>query len=143
MAKITGMQRGRLCGEDAFRRLCWDLEAPHVEAWFAPAEQMIHQAIPPNAVADWDSTVIPRYGKQEDTAIGYNPVKPGRPSHHPLACVIGGTRLCLHMEWRKGNTVSSSVWVEAMEKVWRSPIAQQPIRPDCGDIDFVQDAIMV
>ena len=128
VAKITGMHKGRLCGEDAFRRLCRDLDSTQVEAWFAPAEQMIHHAIPPNAVADWDSTVIPRYGKQEDTAIGYNPQKPGRPSHHPLACVIGGTRLCLHMEWRKGNTVSSSGWVEAMEKVWRSPNAQHRIR---------------
>ena len=92
-------------------------------------------------MADWDSTVIPRYGKQEDTAIGYNPQKPGRPSHHPLACVIGGTRLCLHMEWRKGNTVSSSGWIEAMEKVWRSPIAQHRIRLNRGDIGFGQEAI--
>lgn len=61
-------------------------------------------------MADWDSTVIPRHGKQEDTAIGYNPQKPGSPSHHPLACVIGGTRLCLHMEWRKCNTVSANGW---------------------------------
>jgi hypothetical protein len=142
IAKITGMHKGRLCGEDAFRRLCWDLQAAQVEAWFAPTEQMIHHAIPPNAVADWDSTVIPRYGKQEDTAIGYNPQKPGRPSHHPLACVIGGTRLCLHMEWRKGNTVSASGWIEAMEKVWRSPIAQHRIRLNRGDIGFGQEAIM-
>jgi hypothetical protein len=142
IAKITGMHKGRLCGEDAFRRLCWDLQAAQVEAWFAPTEQMIHHAIPPNAVADWDSTVIPRYGKQEDTAIGYNPQKPGRPSHHPLACVIGGTRLCLHMEWRKGNTVSASGWIEAMEKVWRSPIAQHRIGLNRGDIGFGQEAIM-
>ena len=25
VAKITGMHKGRLCGEDAFRRLCADL----------------------------------------------------------------------------------------------------------------------
>jgi len=93
-------------------------------------------------VADWDFTVIRRYGKQEDDAIGYNPQKPGRPSHHPLACVIGGTRLCLHMEWRKGNTVSSSGWIEAMEKVWRSPLAQHRIRLNRGDIGFGQEPIM-
>ena len=142
VAKITGMHKGRLCGEDAFRRLCEKLDSAQVERWFAPAEQMIYHAIPPNCVADWDSTVIPRYGKQEDTAIGYNPQKPGRPSHHPLACVIGGTRLCLHMEWRKGNTVSSSGWVDAMEKVWRSPIAQHHIRLNRGDIGFGQEPVM-
>jgi hypothetical protein len=115
VARITGMHKGRLCGEDAFRRLCESLDNSQVEAWFAPAEQMIHHAMPPNCVADWDSTVVPRYGKQEDAAIGYNPQKPGRPSHHPLACVTGGTRLCLHMEWRKGNTVSASGWIEAIK----------------------------
>ena len=142
VAKITGMRKGRLCGEDAFRRLCAPLDASQVEAWFAPAEQMIHHALPHNAVADWDSTVVVRYGNQEDAAIGYNPQKPGRPSHHPLACVIGGTRLCLHMEWRKGNTVSASNWIEAMEKVWRSPIAQHRIRLNRGDLGFGQEPIM-
>jgi hypothetical protein len=142
VARITGMLRGRLCGEDAFRRLCADLGTAQVEAWFAPAEQMIHHAMPSGAVADWDSTVVPRYGKQEDAAIGYNPQKPGRPSHHPLACVIGGTRLCLHMEWRKGNTVSASGWIGAMEKVWRSPIAQHRIQLNRGDIGFGQEPVM-
>ncbi len=59
----------------------------------------------------WKPGLLPHYGKQKDTAIGYNPQKPGRPSHHPLACVIGGTRFCLRMEWRKGNTVSASAWM--------------------------------
>ena len=31
VAKITGMLKGRLCGEDAFRRLCCDLQASQVE----------------------------------------------------------------------------------------------------------------
>jgi hypothetical protein len=142
VANITGMRKGRLCGEDAFRRLCEELDAGQVEAWFAPAGQMIHHAMPPDAVADWDSTVVPRYGKQEDAAIGYNPRKPGRPSHHPLACVIGGTRLCLHMEWRKGNTVSASGWIGAMEKLWRSPVARHRIRLNRGDIGFGQEPVM-
>jgi hypothetical protein len=42
------MKKERLCGEDAFRRLCAGLEASQVEAWFAPAEQIIHHAMPPN-----------------------------------------------------------------------------------------------
>ena len=46
------------------------------------------------------------------------------------------------MEWRKGNTVSASGWIEAMEKVWRSPIAQHRIRLKRGDIGFGQEAIM-
>ena len=30
---------------------------------------------------DMDATVKPLYGHQEDAKVGYNPTKPGRPSH--------------------------------------------------------------
>jgi len=33
VAKITGMHKGRLCGEDAFRRLCARLDTTQVETW--------------------------------------------------------------------------------------------------------------
>ena len=36
-----------------------------------------------------DSTVLTRYGEQEGANIGYNPKKPGRPSHHPLSSSLG------------------------------------------------------
>jgi len=38
----------------------------------------------PNVTLDLDSTILERYGKQEGSKKGYNPKKPGRPSHHPL-----------------------------------------------------------
>lgn len=33
---------------------------------------------------DLDATVFCRYGEQAGSRKGHNPVKPGRPSHHPL-----------------------------------------------------------
>ena len=33
---------------------------------------------------DLDSTVFCRYGEQEGSLKGHNPLKHGRPSHHPL-----------------------------------------------------------
>jgi len=36
-----------------------------------------------------DSCVITRYGQQEGAKRGYNPKKPGRPSHHPLMAFLG------------------------------------------------------
>lgn len=41
------------CGEDAFHRLCADLDATQVDVWFAPAEQIRHHSIPPNAAVPW------------------------------------------------------------------------------------------
>ncbi|WP_187647223.1 hypothetical protein [Nitrosophilus labii] len=42
---------------------------------------------------DLDSTVITRYGNQEGAKVGYNPKKPGRPSHHPLIVFIEQTKM--------------------------------------------------
>jgi len=142
IAHILGLLRGRLCGEDAFRRLCATLSTEQAREWMGQAEQVIYQAIPESCIADWDSTVTTRFGHQEDTAIGYNPHKPGRPSHHPLVCVIAGTRMALHMEWRKGNTVSATGWIESMEKVWSNPVAQHRIKLNRGDIGFGQEKII-
>lgn len=103
---------------------------------------MIYHATPDNAIADWDSTVTTRYSRQEDVAIGYNPHKPGRASHHPLVCAIADTRLALHMRWRKGNTVSATEWQEAMEEVWAHPVARARIKLSRGDIGFGQEKVM-
>lgn len=41
---------------------------------------------------DLDSHVSCVYGKQQRSAVGYNPKKKGRRSYHPLLCFIGETR---------------------------------------------------
>jgi hypothetical protein len=49
---------------------------------------------PSRLIFDVDSTVLVVYGKQEQTRIGYNPRKHGRPSYHPLLCFEGHSRDC-------------------------------------------------
>ena len=142
VAQICGVVKKRLCGEDTFRRLCAKLTREQARDWMAGAEQTIYQALPSSSIADWDSTVNTKYGHQEDTAVGYNPHKPGRRSLHPLVCSIAGTRLALHMEWGKGNTVSATNWMAAMEKVWSHPLARQRIKLNRGDIGFGQEKII-
>jgi len=53
---------------------------------------------------DLDSTVFVRYGKQEGSAKGYNPKKPGRNSHHPIMAFLAEARMILHVWLRSGNT---------------------------------------
>lgn len=141
-ARILGMAKGRLCGEDAFVRLL--AKVPHAQArqWMAWTEKDLYASLPPAFIADWDSTVNTRYGHQEDVEIGYNPHKPGRGSHHPLVCVVAGTRLALHMEWRPGDTVSATGWVEAMERIWSHPVVEGSLKLNRGDIGFAQEKIM-
>jgi hypothetical protein len=54
-------------------------------------------------VLDIDPTVKPIYGHQEGAEIGYNPKKPGRPSHCYHAYMIGTLRLILDVEVHPGN----------------------------------------
>ena len=55
-----------------------------------------------------------KYGHQEGAARGYNPVKPGRKSFHPLVAVGAGTRLCAAYRFRSGDTVTATQWQAAM-----------------------------
>lgn len=54
-----------------------------------------------------DSSVCQRYGKQEGAKKGYNPKKPGRPSHHPLIAMLGSGYV-VNLWNRAGNTSSSN-----------------------------------
>lgn len=142
VAAMLGMKKGRFCGEDAFGRMLARVPRSDARTWLRWSERDLYAALPSEFVADWDSTVNTRYGRQDEVAVGYNPHQPGRGSHHPLLCVVAGTRLALHMEWRPGNTVSASHWVEAMERVWSHPDVPARLRLNRGDIGFAQEKIM-
>lgn len=52
---------------------------------------------------DLDSTVFCRYGDQAGSLKGYNSVKPGRPSHHPLVAWLSERRRLLWATLRAGH----------------------------------------
>jgi len=53
-------------------------------------------------ILDVDVTVKPLYGKQQGAVVGYNPHKPGRPSHAYHSYQVSGLRLMLGwMCWRE------------------------------------------
>jgi hypothetical protein len=140
VARILGMER--VSGEDAFRRLIRSLPAAEARNWVGWTERELYAALPKEFVADWDSTVNTRYGRQEDAEVGYNPQKRWRPSHHPLLCVVAGTRLALHMEWRKGSEVSAGRWREVMERLWAHPTIRERLKINRGDKSFGQEEVM-
>lgn len=65
-----------------------------------------------------DSTVSVRYGeKQAGAELGYNPKKPGRPSHHPLLAFLAETGDLLGVLWRPGSAPSAegaSEWLQEL-----------------------------
>jgi hypothetical protein len=58
-------------------------------------------------VLDTDVTVRPLYGHQEGAVVGYNPHKPGRPSHTYHTYFIANLRLVLEVEVQPGNQSAS------------------------------------
>jgi hypothetical protein len=65
---------------------------------------------------DLDSTVMCRYGEQEGSLQGYNPNKPGRPSHHPLVAFLAEGRRLLWATLRSGNSGSANGCVEFLKQ---------------------------
>ena len=63
---------------------------------------------PSRLIFDVDSTVLVLYGKQENAKIGYNPIKRGRPSYHPLLCFEGQSKDFWHGELRPGDAHTAS-----------------------------------
>jgi hypothetical protein len=94
-------------------------------------------------ILDIDVTVKPLYGNQEGAAIGYNPQKPGRPSHVYHSYFVAGLRISLGVEVRPGNEHAAAkglpgLW-ETLEKL---PRHRWPtfIRGDCG---YGSESVMV
>jgi hypothetical protein len=89
-------------------------------------------------IFDMDSTVLILYGKQELATIGYNPIKRGRPSYHPLLCFDGITKDCIHAELRSGNTYTSSGTTSLLEASFAkipTTVKRVFIRADKGFFD--------
>jgi hypothetical protein len=72
-----------------------------------------------NYTLDCDSSVLTRYGEQEGSKRGYNPHKPGRPSHHPIIAFVADVKLVANLWIRSGNTSSSEGFVPFLEDTFQ------------------------
>ena len=71
--------------------------------WYLVRARWAAVGTPPAVTLLLDSTVVQRYGTQQAGAVpGYNPVRHGRPSHHPLLAFTD-TGDCLGVQWRPGD----------------------------------------
>jgi hypothetical protein len=68
----------------------------------------VHPRPPTRVIFDVDSTVLVVYGHQEQARIGYNPIKRGCPSYHPLLCFEGQTKDFWPGELRPGDAHTAS-----------------------------------
>ena len=86
-------------------------------------------------IFDLDSTVLVLCGKQEMAHVGYNLLKHGRPSDHPLLCFNALTKDFWHGELRAGDTHTAAGTLSSLEAVFAkvpSPVRRIIIRADKG-----------
>ena len=140
---ILGLFAGVWCGASCFghldvvrydtalcKLLGWERGADHraYQRYFNKFSQAINQRVFgrlfnwffselvfDNYTLDFDSTVIVREGNQEGAVKGYNPKRPGRPSHHPLLAFISDVRMIANYWLRPGNTSSNINYIAFLE----------------------------
>ena len=102
------LNMNRIVSEDAVRRAFAAIGEEEGAAWLR--RHLDHCTQPLLAepwILDMDTTVKPLYGHQEGAVLGYNPKKPGRPSHCYHSYSMAGTRLVLDVEVRAGDEHTS------------------------------------
>jgi hypothetical protein len=105
--KIFGWKR--MAGHKAFTRYFRKFShAINQRVFHELFQWFFHQLQFDNYTLDLDSTVSTRYGEQEGAAVGYNPKKRGRKSHHSLGAFVAESRMVVNYWLRPGNTSATN-----------------------------------
>lgn len=140
-APLLGMKK--IASEDSIRRNLIKLPEDESRSWLMSAlKNCYSEILHVPWILDVDTTVKCLYGHQEGAVVGYNPKKPGRPSHNYHTYFIANIRMILDVEVMPGNESSSShtlpylfSWIDTLLPSQRP----QFIRGDCN---FGTDAVM-
>ena len=132
-AKALGL-RG-MVSEDSVRRALAAMVPAASEPWMRGAlMSSVREALDRPWVLDMDATIKPLYGRQEGAQIGYNPHKPGRPSHVLHTFWVGNLRLVLDAVLSSGKQHTSGHAKAAMGRLLDELGDKAPalVRGDCG-----------
>ena len=138
---LLGMTK--VVSEDALRRGLEKIDETAGVVWL---REHLERSVLPLLKAPWildvDTTVKVLYGKQDGAVVGYNPKKPGRPSHTYHTYLVAGLRLILDADVLAGNHSHSNHTLPGLGRLLdRMAEDQRPylVRGDCG---FGNDPVM-
>ena len=90
--------------EDVVRRAMKRMDEASGQAWLSgELRACVEPVLSQPWIMDIDVTIKTIYGHQQDAELGYNPHKPGRPSHSYHSYFMANTRLCLGVEVLSGK----------------------------------------
>ena len=105
--ELLGMKK--VASEDSVRRALLAMEEEASDRWMRRHLKASYEPLLDEPwILDMDSTVKLLYGHQEDAKLGYNPTKPGRPSHVYHTNFIANLRIVLEVEVQAGNQTATS-----------------------------------
>jgi Transposase DDE domain group 1 len=112
--ELLGMTK--IVSEDSVRRALQSLDEERGGEWLKKHLKASYEPLLDERWAlDIDATVKLLYGHQENAKVGYNPTKPGRPSHAFHSYFIANLRLVVDVEVQAGNQTASSF---AQPELW-------------------------
>jgi hypothetical protein len=122
LPKLLGISRLR--SEDSIRRAFAHQDEGALTLWMDVQTDKTFAALLENDwVLDVDATIKTLYGHQQEARVGYNPMKPGRPSHVYQVMVLSAAKLVLNVDVQAGNLTASEYtqptlwgWLEARER---------------------------
>jgi Transposase DDE domain group 1 len=131
---ILGMEK--LISEDSLRRSLARISGEQSQDWLRPQlMDSVQAALNSPWILDIDTTIKPLFGKQGGAEIGYNPHKPGRPSHALHTYWVGTLRLVLDVVIASGKQHSSKYAGDGLGEILDNLSCQQQpalVRGDCG-----------
>ena len=107
LPELLGMRK--IVSEDLVRRAFAAIEEEAGAAWMRRhLDHCLEPLLSQRWILDIDTTVKPLYGRQEGAVVGYNPKKPGRPSHCYHTYSMAGTRLVFDVDVCAGDEHASN-----------------------------------
>jgi len=131
---LLGMNK--VVSDDSARRALLKIDETLGIDWLQKHLQLSYEPLLTNPwILDVDVTVKPLYGHQQGAELGYNPQKPGRPSHTFHTYMTANLRLVLEVEVQAGNQSHSNYSLPGLVSLLnRLPANGKPefVRGDIG-----------
>ena len=131
LPELLGMKK--VVSEDAIRRAFKAIDETEGAAWLrGHLAFCVEPLLAEPWILDVDTTIKPLYGHQEGAELGYNPKKPGRPSHCYHTYSMASTRLVLDVDVCPGDAHTSKhgapgLWA-FLDRLPRDPLADAVAR---------------